>query len=174
LNAAFAAYRVTAEGPELSFERRYDRPCEQVWRALTESAQLRKWFPADLLGTLEEGATIRIVSWSGRFEPADGTVTAYEANRVLEYTWGDERLRWELRANSGCGLTFTNLLDDRASRIGIAAIAAAWHACLDGLDALLSDESPTFDAEHRAGELVEQYIARLLIANRRPDSESST
>lgn len=111
-----------------------------MWRAITESEQLSRWFPADLRGERRASAPIQIVSWSARFDPVAGLFTRYDPHRVLEYTWGHETLRWELTPDSGgCTLVFTNVLDAQAVALGPADIAAAWRACLDMLENVLDD-----------------------------------
>lgn len=37
---------VDPDGPVLRFARRYPHPIEKVWAALTEPAQMSRWFPA--------------------------------------------------------------------------------------------------------------------------------
>ena len=52
-----------------------------------------------------------------------------EAPRLLEYTWGESVLRWELEAiESGTRLTLRQTLDDPK---WLPKVAAGWHICLD-------------------------------------------
>jgi hypothetical protein len=62
------------------------------------------------------------------------TVTRADAPRLLEYTWGDADMRWELEAAGvGTRLTLWTSIDRRYISMG----AAGWHICLDVLDHLL-------------------------------------
>jgi hypothetical protein len=61
-------------------------------------------------------------------------VTRAEANRVLEYNWGAQDIRWELEAlGGGTRLTLWHNIDRRYISMG----AAGWHICFDVLDHLL-------------------------------------
>ena len=72
-----------------------------VWQAITDRAQLKEWFPCDVIvegGRWEVGAAI-----SFPFPPEvidmtlTGTVLAVDEPKLLSYTWGeDEMLRFEL------------------------------------------------------------------------------
>jgi uncharacterized protein YndB with AHSA1/START domain len=52
--------RIVLDGDrvKLVFERRPAHPPERVWRALTESEQLRRWFPAAIAALQERYAEI--------------------------------------------------------------------------------------------------------------------
>ncbi len=52
-----------------------------------------------------------------------------DAPRLLEYTWGDDVVRWEFEAiESGTRLTLHHTFDDRT---WVPKAAAGWHICLD-------------------------------------------
>jgi hypothetical protein len=55
------------DGPRLRLERRYDHRVERVWRALTDSDQLDKWFPPgeDLQVTESQPPSLLAGSWYG-------------------------------------------------------------------------------------------------------------
>src|SRR5215467_4972497 len=106
---------------------------EKVWEALTDPAQLREWAPFDAAGSLgTAGATVKLTT-VGAPGPhiTETTVTRAEAPEVLEYTWGDFDMRWELEAlGDGTRLTlWTNI-----GRQFVAMGAAGWHICFDVLD----------------------------------------
>src|SRR3954468_1788119 len=68
-----------------------------VWQALTDPAEIDQWAP--FTAERDLGATgdteLTMVDRDERMTmPA--TVLVAEAPRLLEYTWGDDRLRWEL------------------------------------------------------------------------------
>ena len=52
--------RLTQAGDrwQLRFERRLAHPPEKVWRALTEPEHLAAWFPSEIHGDREAGATL--------------------------------------------------------------------------------------------------------------------
>lgn len=111
---------------------------ENVWRALTDPAQLREWAPFDATGTLAaRGAKVMLTTVGAPNAPAsEATVTRAEAPHVLEYNWGDQQLRWELEPiEGGTRLTLWHNIDRHFISMG----AAGWHICLDVLDHLLGD-----------------------------------
>jgi hypothetical protein len=66
-------------------------------------------------------------------------VTLADAPHVLEYTWGDDLLRWELeRAGEGTRLTLRHTVDDPSF---MARVAAGWHLCLVVADRQLAGEA---------------------------------
>jgi hypothetical protein len=120
--------------PALRFERRLDHSVERVWRAITDPAELRHWFPP------EEAMT----------------VTESDPPRLLAGTWFGDRLRFELRPDGeGCVLVFSHIFDDRDTA---ARSAAGWDRCFVRLDALLAGV-PMSEADSLEGwsEVHERY-----------------
>jgi len=149
----------------LIFIRELRQPPDAVWRALTDPAELDQWAPfaaATDLGRPGD-AVLTLVDGPDRTDlPA--TVLRAEAPTLLEYTWGDDRLRWELSA-SGRGTRL--ILRHTPAAPGAEAMAAAgWHLCLDVLRHLLDGEPVGVirgrDAlDHGWEELRDGYAARL-------------
>ena len=55
---------------------------------------------------------------------------------LLEYTWGDDVLRWQLEpTRRGTRLTLLHTMDDHAM---LPKVAAGWHICLDVADQAMS------------------------------------
>jgi hypothetical protein len=78
--------------------------------------------------------------------------------RRLEFTWGTDTLRFDLRAD-GAGTVLT--LVDRIDAVGKAARdAAGWHACLDALEAHLSGEQPALTSGQRWEQVHPVYVER--------------
>jgi uncharacterized protein YndB with AHSA1/START domain len=123
---------------QLHFTRRLPHPPEKVWRALTEPEHLKEWFPNDIEGERKEGATLRHVFRNDEAPDMGGEMVAYDPPSVLELTWGEDTLRFELRADGdGTVLDFVDVLEDvgKAARDG-----AGWHVCLDALEQHLRGE----------------------------------
>jgi hypothetical protein len=61
-----------------------------------------------------------------------------DAPKVLEFSWGEQDIRWELEplGDGGTRLTLWHNID----RNFIAMGAAGWHICLDVLDRLLAGQ----------------------------------
>ncbi|GAA0559818.1 SRPBCC family protein [Paractinoplanes ferrugineus] len=130
--------RLVADDPHwtLIFVRELDHPPEQVWSALTEPGELDQWAPfaTEEPLTAPGRTTLTMVDGDERTDlPA--TVTRVVRPSLLEYSWGDDVLRWELEP-SGHGTRLT--LRHTLAQSGMAAmVAAGWHLCTDVLSRLL-------------------------------------
>ena len=126
------AHAVAAEGEAwtLVFVRNLDHVPSVVWAALTEPAQLDEWAPfrADRNLAAAGSATLTMVDGAEEV-PLDATVVRVDEPALLEYTWGDDVLRWELTATDG-GTRLT-LRHTTAKRSFVPMAAAGWHVCLD-------------------------------------------
>ncbi len=103
-----------------------------VWQALTDPAQLREWAPFDADRSLDGAGPVKL-STVGTPTPqvSETRVKRAEAPKLLEYSWGDNELRWELEPlDSGTRLTLWHNIDRKFIAMG----AAGWHICLDVLD----------------------------------------
>jgi uncharacterized protein YndB with AHSA1/START domain len=142
---------------ELRFVRELSHPLGKVWEAVTSPAGLQAWFPFDVVGERETGASLRFVFRDGEAEPFSGSMVEYTPRSAMELVWeDDETLRLELApAGDGCVLTLINRFDE----IGKAARdAAGWHACLDALEASLAGGS--IDSMRVWGDVHPGYVAR--------------
>jgi uncharacterized protein YndB with AHSA1/START domain len=127
-------------GWTLIFVRELRRPPAAVWTALTEASELDRWAP--FTGDLSRlgATTLTVIDGDDRTE-TPATVLRFEPPVLLEYTWGEDRLRWELSA-AGTGTTLT--LRHTLARPGMdAMVAAGWHLCVDVLHRLLDGEPVT-------------------------------
>ena len=129
----------TEAGPQIRFTRELAHSPEKVWRALTDPESLQAWFPDNVEGAMAPGAALRFFSDDRSFE-FTGEVVEFDPPRVLELTWGTDRLRFELLPNdTGTTLVFTDTIDElgKAARDG-----AGWHECLDLLGIHLDRGEP--------------------------------
>ena len=122
---------LTREGDRwmLTFTRRLAHPREKVWRAVTEPAHLAAWYPQEIVGERRAGAPLRFVSPAG--DGFDGQMLVFDPPEIIEFTWGADRLRIELRADgAGTLLTLTDTFDElgKAARDG-AGLARVPGAC---------------------------------------------
>ena len=121
----------TVDGrPALRFERHLDHSVERVWRAVTEPAELARWFVAEAPWTPREGEEFEAGGDTGR-------ITALDPPRLLAWTWGAERYSFELApAGDGCVLVFTHVFN---RELGPGwQHAAGWETYLARLDAHLA------------------------------------
>lgn len=112
-------------------------PPGKVWEAITDPVHLREWAPFDAEGNLGVAGSRVKLTTVGAPGPhiTETTVTRAEAPKLLEYTWGDFDMRWQLEATGdGTRLTLWTNIDRRFISMG----AAGWHIAFDVLDHLLS------------------------------------
>jgi Activator of Hsp90 ATPase homolog 1-like protein len=86
----------------------------------------------------------------------DGEMIACESPSLLEFSWGEDTLRFELRPHeSGTELT---LIDSLAERGKAARDGAGWHVCLDQLAYHLDGAAPPWAARDRWGHVHDSYV----------------
>ncbi|RXZ83670.1 SRPBCC family protein [Paenibacillaceae bacterium] len=137
------------------FERHLKHPVEKVWSYLTENDKLAKWFSELRVDELREGGIITFDMQDGTFEELE--IIAFELHTVLEYTWGEDRVRFELYPQAdGCRLVLIekiNRITDHTPRD-----LAGWHVCLDVIQALL--EGKSFDSRKEVWEVEYEKYAQ--------------
>jgi uncharacterized protein YndB with AHSA1/START domain len=110
---------------------------EKVWQALTDPAHLREWAPFDADGSLSTAGTTVKLTTVGAPTPriTETTVKRADPPELLEYSWGDFDMRWQLEvSDAGTRLTLWTNIGHRYISMG----AAGWHICFDVLDHHLS------------------------------------
>jgi len=116
------------------FQRPLKHSVQEVWAYLTDNEKLPLWFSELRMVDLREGGVIR-------FDMQDGThvdmnITALEPLSVLEYTWGEDFVRFELSANAGgCLLVIKETLHELTPHT--PRDLAGWHVCLNVIECLL-------------------------------------
>jgi uncharacterized protein YndB with AHSA1/START domain len=133
--AAGAKIQQDGEKWTLVLVRELRHPPAMVWQALTDPAELSEWAPFDADRNLGVVGPVKL-SVVGTPSPvvSETNVKRAEAPRLLEYSWGDSDLRWELEPlGAGTRLTLWHNINRRFISMG----AAGWHICFDVLDRLL-------------------------------------
>ncbi len=112
---------------------------ERVWQALTDPEELAQWAPFTADRSLDRtGAAV--LTMIDRVDPADLPIEVLHADPPvrLDYTWGTDRLRWDLVAiESGTRLTLQQAV---AGSDWLAKVAAGWHLCLLVVEKLLDGQ----------------------------------
>jgi uncharacterized protein YndB with AHSA1/START domain len=115
---AAVSYRHEDDRWTVVFVRPFAHPPERVWAALTEPGQVSAWAP--------------FVTDYDLSRPGD------EPPRLLEYTWGDDVLRWELAPTErGTELTLRHTVGGADM---MPKVAAGWHLCLRVAERLLDGD----------------------------------
>jgi uncharacterized protein YndB with AHSA1/START domain len=126
-----------AENWELVVVRELRHPPENVWQAITDPAHLREWSPFDADKSLATaGATVKLTTVNApQLHVTETKIIRADAPHFLEYTWGQNRMRWELEPTAtGTRLTLWTAINRRFISMG----AAGWHICLDVMDLYLA------------------------------------
>jgi uncharacterized protein YndB with AHSA1/START domain len=143
---------------EVRFTRRLPHPPEKVWRAITEPEHLKAWFPSTIDGVRKAGAPLTFDFETKGVDAMHGEMRTFDPPRVMELTWGDDVLRFELQAD-GDGTVL--VLTDTIVELGKAARdAAGWHECLELLGHEVAGEAPSFKLGAVWQEVHPQYQER--------------
>ncbi|WP_077619540.1 SRPBCC family protein [Bacillus sinesaloumensis] len=137
-----------------TFERHYNHSVDEVWAMLTDNDKLSTWFQELKVDDLRKGGRLLFDMGDGNFE--EMIITDFSSHSVLEYTWGDDHVRFELSPETaGCKLllneTITTLTDHTPKDL------AGWHVCLDVIGVLL-DGKKVENREALWKPLYEKYI----------------
>ncbi len=131
-------------GYSARFERHLHHSVEEVWSWLTENDKLAKWFIELSVEDLREGGIIKFDMQNGSFE--EMKILELNMYSVLEYTWGDDMVRFELNSKpEGCQLVLIEKIKkvtDHTPRD-----LAGWHVCLDVIQALMDGKPPGLRSE---------------------------
>jgi len=145
---------------QVVFHRRYAKPIEKVWAAVTTPERLADWLAAAEV-ELKPGGTMRL-NWNNQYS-MEGRITACDPPNVLVWTWPidgrETRVRFELQSDQdGCLLTLTHSgLNPHGSGAGVRA---GWHAHLEGLpDAMEGRPTPWATKTAREAALSQHYPA---------------
>ena len=118
----------------MRFERHYPFPVERVWRAVTDPAELKAWFPSpDVTYEAPRGRHDH-----PRRRPATapeamtGRVLAWDPPHVFGFEWGGDQLFLTVTADGeGSRLELLDVLDEKTRA---ALHGAGWTMCLAALD----------------------------------------
>jgi len=140
MTGADGVIRKTGQTYEIVFRRRFAKPIEKVWAALTVPERIADWF-ADMrfIPDLRLGARVELSfpDDDPPYQMTNGDVVALDPPRLFAWTWPDaahpnSTIRCELSPDgTGCELTFSQ------TGMGpkhLTGIAAGWHVFLGGLD----------------------------------------
>lgn len=160
LEADFGTLSKEGDLSVLHYRRELAQPRAKVWRALTEAKELEGWFPTTIEGALEPGSALVFSFRDMDLAPMHGKVLAVEAPGLLEFMWGDDRVRFELSEDGEAStvLAFTVWFPEHGKG---ARDGAGWHVCLDALDAVVAGRTLPEVEGQRWRQVHPEYVARL-------------
>ena len=158
--------RQTGETIEVVFHRRYARPVEKVWAALTVPERISDWFASTTIDRLAEGGEIA-TDFKDENYRSKGRIVIYDPMRTFAWTWTEldgsksSLVRWDLEPDGdGCRLTLTHSGLPPADG---PDVGPGWHAHLQAIeDAADGVETPWSVVRARAD------AAKPLYANSTP------
>ncbi|MFD0617052.1 SRPBCC family protein [Paenibacillus sp. GCM10027629] len=122
------------EGCIAEFRRILKHPIKEVWAYLTDNEKLQQWFSELRVEALREGGRILFDMQNGTFE--EMTITSFEHNAVLAFTWGEDAVSFELHpAQEGTLLVMKETIHRITPHT--PRDLAGWHVCLDVIASLL-------------------------------------
>jgi uncharacterized protein YndB with AHSA1/START domain len=144
----------------LIFRRRFNRPIERVWAALTVPERLTDWFAEAEIDRLEVGGTMRL-HFTGAEYRSLGRIEILDPPRTLVWTWSEidgskaSLVRFDLEPDGdGCRLTLTHSGLPTADSAGTLS---GWHAHLeaveDACDGVFTPWATLVDREKRIAPL---------------------
>lgn len=114
------------------YVRRLPQPPSTVWQAITEEQHLTAWFPTTIDGERAAGAALTFRFADVDVPPMTGTMLTFDPPSTMEFSWGDDGVRFEVAPGDDAGTVLTLVVT--MAEIGKAARdAAGWHGCLDNL-----------------------------------------
>lgn len=131
---AGAAAAETGKGATRSAEGRIeiDAPPERVWKALTEAAELERWFPLEARVEPGEGGSV-FMSWKNEYA-GESTILAWDPPRHLRTSWG-----WPEESEGGGQVQVTDYyIEGRGGRTVLRVVTsgfpadAAWDDWVEG------------------------------------------
>jgi len=140
------------------FERHLNHPVEEIWLWLTDNAKLAQWFSELRAGSLQAGGYMKFDMGDGTFE--EMKITALQMHSVLEYTWGEDSVRFEVSPEEAgkCKLVLIERIGTLTNHT--PKDLAGWHVCLDVIEALASGRKIS-SREEQWKEWYEKYIQEI-------------
>jgi uncharacterized protein YndB with AHSA1/START domain len=125
---------------------------------LTEPEHLEGWFPTTIEGERASGAALLFRFREVDLPPMEGEMLTFDPPRLLEFLWGEDVMRFELRPDAdGCVLVVTDTVQElgKAARDG-----AGWHVCLEQFGYHVDGKVPPWEHADRWREVHPGYVER--------------
>ena len=157
----------TGDTAQLVFRRRYARPLEKVWAALTTPERISSWFAQTTVDRLEPGGTLRFDFPEENYRSL-ARIEIVEPMKTFAWTWTEldgsnpSLVRWDLEPDGdGCKVTLTHSglpLKD------IANVGPGWHAHLQAIEDAADGVRTPWSGVRERERLVNALYARWKVA----------
>ncbi|WP_430534345.1 SRPBCC domain-containing protein [Listeria rocourtiae] len=139
----------------MTFDLELNSEISKVWDLIATTKGLAQWFPELSIG--ESGVDGLILFDFGNGEYEEMTITMYEPESILEYTWDKNMVRFELvEQDNKINLRFTEEINEKTTHT--PRDISGWHMCLEKIQGILEDKEVSFtEAEFLA--LFDEYQA---------------
>jgi uncharacterized protein YndB with AHSA1/START domain len=118
--------------PVIRLERHLAQSIETLWTALTDTDEMRSWFPTRIeIDEWKVGATLTHHFDGHDVDPLPGTVIEWQPPERATFTWAEDAITFDLTAILD-GTAF--VLTEELSATNAARNAAGWESCLDRLE----------------------------------------
>lgn len=130
---------VTRHGDAVTivFRRRYAKPVEKIWAALTVPERLTDWFAETTVDRMEAGGTMQLY-FTGADYRSLAKIEVYDPPRTIAWRWSEldgskaSLVRFDLEADGdGCRLTLTH---SELAMGEAKGVPTGWHAHLEALE----------------------------------------
>ncbi|KKZ92964.1 hypothetical protein B4147_2200 [Bacillus wiedmannii] len=139
-----AEIQKVTDGYIVKFERQFPYKIEEVWSVLTENSKLKKWMSNLQIESLKTNGVIKFDIMDGSFINID--ILECQVNAVLEFTWGKDRVRFEIhKEENGTLLLLKEYIHDLTDHT--PKDIAGWHICLDLFSSVLKGEEKEFSKD---------------------------
>ncbi|MGX7350253.1 SRPBCC domain-containing protein [Dolosicoccus paucivorans] len=129
-------------GFEIEFKAHYKVECQKVWQALTDSEQIKAWFPELKVTEVKEGNEVQ---YQDEDETLSFLILDVEAPYLLSYQWKQMIVGFELDEEEGqTELTFKEWIEEVSDEV--IADLTQWAVRLEALRYYLEeDHVPNLD-----------------------------
>ncbi len=119
------------------YKRLLPHSIDAVWKVITTNENLQKWMSNLEIIDLRQNGKMHFNMNDGTDTYEEIAITNYAEQQVLEFEWGQDRVRFELSStDNGSLLLLIETLQDLTEHT--PKDLAGWHICLDLLSALLN------------------------------------
>lgn len=162
---ALGVVTTTDDALQVVLHRRYAKPIEKVWSAITSPERLADWLAAADI-EMKPGGVIRL-SWSDGAYTMEGRVIDCDPPHVFAWTWPldgrDTTVRFELQRDAdGCLLTLTHSGLSTHKNSSGSGVRAGWHAHLEGLPDAIEGRATPWATKSEREDALEAYYPPLL------------